>query len=133
MTANGQPDNPRASRYILKDFMNGKLLYPHAPPGIKHPEYHTWPERKKAYSTNRTVTPREARAVNSCSTTAIKIDKDFFSNVYAKGAVGKSTGIPANMRMEGVASSKPWKDENKHKNKKKKEKLRRVYAHLDQH
>lgn len=63
MTANGQPDNPRAARYILKDFINGRLLYAHAPPGISQNEYHTWPLRKKVISANRVATPREIRAV----------------------------------------------------------------------
>lgn len=70
MTANGQPDNPRAARYILKDFVNGKLLYCLAPPGVEQSEYHTWPEPKKtsqATSTNRILPPREARAINVCT------------------------------------------------------------------
>ncbi|OAA40283.1 GTP-binding domain, HSR1-related protein [Metarhizium rileyi] len=31
----GQPDEARASRYILKDYVNGKLLFVHPPPGIE--------------------------------------------------------------------------------------------------
>uniref|UniRef100_A0A803W049 Large subunit GTPase 1 homolog n=1 Tax=Ficedula albicollis TaxID=59894 RepID=A0A803W049_FICAL len=34
MTAHGQPDQPRSARYVLKDYVNGKLLYCHPPPGI---------------------------------------------------------------------------------------------------
>lgn len=64
MTANGQPDNPRAARYILKDFINGKLLYAHAPPGIEQTVYHTWPERQRNRSANSVLPPREARAIN---------------------------------------------------------------------
>lgn len=30
----GNPDESRASRYILKDYVNAKLLYSHPPPGI---------------------------------------------------------------------------------------------------
>ncbi|GAO17287.1 uncharacterized protein UV8b_03803 [Ustilaginoidea virens] len=30
----GQPDVARASRYVLKDYVNGKLLFVHPPPGI---------------------------------------------------------------------------------------------------
>ncbi|KAL0951443.1 hypothetical protein HGRIS_008132 [Hohenbuehelia grisea] len=30
----GNPDEARAARYILKDYVNGKLLYAHPPPGI---------------------------------------------------------------------------------------------------
>ena len=40
MTANGEPDNPRAARYVLKDFLNGKLLYCYAPPTIPQEEFH---------------------------------------------------------------------------------------------
>lgn len=64
MTANGQPDNARSARYILKDFVNGKLLYCLAPPGIKQSDYHMWPERKKSTAVNRVLPPREARAIN---------------------------------------------------------------------
>lgn len=64
MTANGQPDNPRAARYILKDFVNGKLLYCLAPPNVEQSEYHTWPETTKIHSANRVLPPREARAIN---------------------------------------------------------------------
>lgn len=66
MTANGQPDNSRAARYILKDFVNGKLLYCLSPPGINQPDYHTWPERKKLTSANRILPPKEMRAINVC-------------------------------------------------------------------
>ncbi|KAI5287607.1 hypothetical protein KEM52_001509 [Ascosphaera acerosa] len=33
-TGLGQPDESRAVRYILKDYVNGKLLYCHPPPGL---------------------------------------------------------------------------------------------------
>lgn len=44
MTANGEPDNSRAARYVLKDFVNGKLLYCNAPPGVNQKEFHTFKE-----------------------------------------------------------------------------------------
>lgn len=47
MTQNGQPDNPRSARYILKDFVKGKLLYCHAPPIHDQTQYHTFPVRTK--------------------------------------------------------------------------------------
>lgn len=34
MTHRGLPDNPRSSRHILKDFVNGKLLYCVPPPDV---------------------------------------------------------------------------------------------------
>lgn len=63
MTANGQPDNARAARYVLKDFMNGRLLYCHAPPNVEQDIYHTWPEKQKTGLENRVLPPREARAI----------------------------------------------------------------------
>ncbi|XP_075214716.1 nucleostemin 3 isoform X3 [Lycorma delicatula] len=47
MTQNGQPDNPRSSRYILKDFVNGNLLYCHAPPGVFQDDFHKFPPRRR--------------------------------------------------------------------------------------
>lgn len=47
MTQNGQPDNPRASRYILKDFVTGRLLYCFAPPGIPQEEFHKFKIKNK--------------------------------------------------------------------------------------
>ena len=35
----GMPDTSRAARYILKDYVNAKLLFAHAPPGIDSDEY----------------------------------------------------------------------------------------------
>ena len=46
MTQRGLPDNARSARYILKDFVNGKLLYCHSPPGVMQEEYHQFPDIK---------------------------------------------------------------------------------------
>ncbi|KAM4056150.1 50S ribosome-binding GTPase domain-containing protein [Hirsutella rhossiliensis] len=52
----GQPDESRAARYILKDYVNGKLLFVRPPPGIEdsrafnselYDEYHL-PEKRRA-------------------------------------------------------------------------------------
>lgn len=37
-TGLGQPDESRAARYVLKDYVNGKLLYCHPPPSTKKDE-----------------------------------------------------------------------------------------------
>lgn len=44
MTQRGLPDNARSSRYVLKDFVNGKLLFCHAPPGVNQEDYHQFPD-----------------------------------------------------------------------------------------
>lgn len=67
MTANGQPDNARAARYILKDFINGKLLFCNVPPNVPQDVYHTWPERqRKDQFENKVIPPRAARATRVC-------------------------------------------------------------------
>ncbi|CAG9840650.1 unnamed protein product [Diabrotica balteata] len=129
MTANGQPDNSRAARYILKDYVNGKLLYNYAPPTVNNKEYQIWPER------DNLKLPVQMKPYR---TTTKDIDKEFFKStvqsVHTKGISKIHTG---KTQSEGESTSevveKPWKQYNKHKNKGKKEKLRRVYAHLDQH
>lgn len=35
----GMPDTSRAARYILKDYVNAKLLYAHPPPGIESDDF----------------------------------------------------------------------------------------------
>lgn len=60
MTQNGQPDNARAARYILKDFVQGKLLYCVAPPGVDQDKYHTFKTREKKAPQ---LTPLAGRAI----------------------------------------------------------------------
>lgn len=47
-TGQGQPDESRAARYILKDYVNGKLLFCHPPPPLLPP---------KSQTTTSTTTP----------------------------------------------------------------------------
>lgn len=66
------------------------------------------------------------------------MDKEFFGGskgVHVKGKLGKAAGIPINSPNlpHNGALGKPWKILNKHANKKKGEKLRRIYSDLDQH
>lgn len=61
MTANGQPDQARAARYALKDYVNGRLRYCFAPPGIIQEEFHFFPERKNTEQTLTNLPPRQQR------------------------------------------------------------------------
>merc|ERR1712029_519473 len=40
MTAGGRPDQARAARIILKDYVGGRLLYCEAPPGHDQHQFH---------------------------------------------------------------------------------------------
>lgn len=133
MTQSGLPDNPRASRYILKDFVNGKLLYCVAPPGVDQKEYHTFPlppskTRRPLLTFDQ---PPQMRRAQNRKTTSRDIDRNFFQKVapqaHVKGRIGP--GMAGASGAESLsADSKPWK---KHHNSGKKEKLRRVYAEHD--
>ncbi|KAK7791762.1 hypothetical protein R5R35_012312 [Gryllus longicercus] len=122
MTANGQPDNPRASRYILKDFVTGKLLYCWAPPGYPEDDFNVFPERRKKQASDvpSAITPKNH--------TTKDLDSAFFNKssptVHTKGYKGSAVG-----KAQTGSGYKPWKDHSAKRNKH--VKLRKVYAHLD--
>lgn len=70
MTQNGQPDNPRASRYILKDFVTGQLLYCIAPPGESQEEFHIFKKKDKK-PPKLTIPAERAIRVSICFRTKI--------------------------------------------------------------
>lgn len=63
MTANGQPDQSRSARYVLKDYVCGKLLYCHAPPGVKQDDFHTFPARIRKEMEEEKLPARQQRAM----------------------------------------------------------------------
>nr|XP_033329259.1 large subunit GTPase 1 homolog [Megalopta genalis] len=147
MTQNGQPDNPRSARYVLKDFVNGKLLYCVAPLTLEQEKFHTFPPRRRNTPVNKHLPARTIRVNKGSKTSSEDVDKVFFqnnsSNVHTKGMIGRmhgvyrgsssDTGSVLGSMQSLLVEEKPWKKINKHSNKKKREKTRRLYAHLDQH
>ncbi|XP_038157624.1 large subunit GTPase 1 homolog [Cyprinodon tularosa] len=138
MTAHGQPDQPRSARYILKDYVNGKLLYCHPPPHINpedfQPRHGKFQKRDSENGDISAVTnrPQKIKRIENV------VDKNFFhqDNVRAltkgvKTIMGYKPGSgpvgPVSSQSEATGE-KPWK---KHSNRNKKEKLRRVTKHLD--
>ncbi|KAL1787973.1 large subunit GTPase 1-like [Sigmodon hispidus] len=138
MTAHGQPDQPRSARYILKDYVKGKLLYCHPPPGrdpVTFQYQHQQLLGDKTKCEEIRLQPsrnQKARQIEN------GVDKTFFhqENVRAltrgvQAVMGykPGSGLPttATVSAENVAG-KPWK---KHGNRNKKEKSRRLYKHLD--
>ncbi|KAG8445121.1 hypothetical protein GDO86_010043 [Hymenochirus boettgeri] len=138
MTSHGQPDQPRSARYILKDYVNGKLLYCHPPPGIEPSDFQ--PQFSKYRKENNGQTCEEVNVHSRRKTKQIEnvVDKNFFhqENVRAltKGVQTVMGYKPGSGRSQlhpplaDLASGKPWK---KHGNKNKKEKIRRINKHLD--
>ncbi|XP_076007489.1 large subunit GTPase 1 homolog [Genypterus blacodes] len=138
MTSHGQPDQSRSARYILKDYVCGKLLYCHPPPHINAEDFQ--PQHSKFQRDDEmdgdlsgaTNTQHKVRRIENT------VDKNFFhqENVRAlsKGVqsfMGYKPGSgpvgPGKANAEMV-EGKPWK---KHGNKNKKEKVRRLTKHLD--
>ncbi|XP_050453001.1 large subunit GTPase 1 homolog isoform X1 [Cataglyphis hispanica] len=145
MTQNGQPDNPRSARYLLKDFVNGKLLYCVAPPTFEQECFHAFPPRRRNLSANRHIPSRTARVNQGCGVTVNNLDRKFFrKDAHVKGRrgpvlqhsithAGSTVSLKESTDEQSDKVKKPWKIINKHVNKNKREKGRRLYAHLDQH
>lgn len=137
MTPRAVPDNPRAARYILKDFVNGKLLYCYAPPGVDQASYHHFEVKNpKTISESRGMTSLEKKVLGPQKPTAESIDKEFFaekwSQAHLKGPPGITDRVKGSL-VDGSTqslSAKPWKDHKGKRNKK--EKLKRIYKHLDE-
>ncbi|TMS20542.1 Large subunit GTPase 1-like protein [Larimichthys crocea] len=137
MTSHGQPDQPRSSRYILKDYVSGKLLYCHPPPHINPEDFQ--PQHKKFLNRDLdccdlSATPNKQKIKRIENV----VDKNFFhqENVRAltkgvQSVMGYKPGSgpvgPGKVGSE-VVVGKPWK---KHGNRNKKEKVRRLCKHLD--
>ncbi|XP_055301961.1 large subunit GTPase 1 homolog [Sitodiplosis mosellana] len=152
MTARGQPDQSRSARYVLKDYVNGRLLYCHAPPGYKQKDFHKYAPRIRLEKSEDQLTSQQQRAMRiDRSKTTKDIDKNFFEPAariaYIKGktnlahirglakenetASTGSTSVGGSMQSLNSVHlvEKPWR----HQKKEKREKLRKKFAHLDQH
>ncbi|XP_059612197.1 large subunit GTPase 1 homolog [Phlebotomus argentipes] len=139
MTANGQPDQSKGARYILKDFVNGRLLYAYAPPDLVQEEFHVFPERQRAVRTH--IPPQEKRAIRlpEAAMSEEEFNAIYFSNIPGE-ASSKGRKTMPHVRPLSASSStqsldsvhiagKSWKGGKKEK----KVKLRKQFAHLDQH
>ncbi|XP_024064906.1 large subunit GTPase 1 homolog isoform X2 [Terrapene carolina triunguis] len=137
MTAHGQPDQPRSARYVLKDYVSGKLLYCYPPPGIDPKDFQHRHERYTQHKAMQGNAEKSERNLNAKQIENV-VDKTFFhqENVRAltKGVQTVMGYKPGSGPVSLAASSsenvrgKPWK---KHGNKNKKEKVRRITKHLD--
>lgn len=131
MTQRGLPDTSRASRYILKHFVTGRLLFCYAPPNVPQLTFHKFELKTNTLATEQANDRKLLRMFEGNNLTCQDFDQDFFhgqsSSAHFKG---KTTTLEdANNRAQAIAAGeKPWK---KHNNRNKREKLRRVYAHLD--
>lgn len=147
MTPRGVPDAPRASRYILKDYVKGKLLYCEPPPGVDGKSFQDQ-DRVAKLEMTKPAWKKPPPQIKSA------VDSEFFEKRTGKAHSRGKLGVSDHVRVDtlqasarqleagspsplgavgGVASStsslassasgvvKPWK---KHNNRNKKEKLR---------
>ncbi|KAJ1087827.1 hypothetical protein NDU88_000990 [Pleurodeles waltl] len=138
MTAHGQPDQPRSARYVLKDYVTGKLLYCHPPPGIDASDFQPQHKSTSECKSMQTTTKMKPTGNEKAKQIENTVDKTFFhqENVRAltkgvQSVMGYKPGsgpVPSTGANAEPAAGKPWK---KHGNKNKKEKTRRLTKHLD--
>lgn len=138
MTPRGLPDNARSARYILKDFVDGKLLYCIAPPGIDQAEYHKFSHKTRARPAH--IPLKQQNLIKSDTVTAQEFNDRYFqqisSSAHSRGIHGvsgytrKSDYVhhSSNLTDSTQELSKPWRAQSK---RNKKQKLRKAFAHLD--
>lgn len=127
MTSHGIPDGSRSARYILKDYVKGKLLYCIAPPGEDEPLF-----QQMGHKLQKLIEfeNKKSKGKDKAPKQVNEVDKDFFKQqhvrVFTRGilrgpmALGGDGGEATS---ETAVPYKPWK---KHHNKNKREKLRRL-------
>ncbi|ODN00695.1 Large subunit GTPase 1 [Orchesella cincta] len=139
MTVRGIPDSSRAARIVLKDYVNGKLHFCLAPPSVPQEEFQA--SLLDGQNLNPYIEDNEGELIEpvqqrppTLRTVNVenRLDNNFFApataGVHYKGKHCVSSGLTAAGSSEGGSVDKPWR---KHNNKNKREKLRRVYRHLD--
>ncbi|XP_028925476.1 large subunit GTPase 1 homolog isoform X1 [Ornithorhynchus anatinus] len=140
MTSHGQPDQPRSARYLLKDYVSGKLLYCHPPPGIDPVDFQPQHQHIRLAKNRSRQGQVEMQPERNQKAKQIEnvVDRTFFhqENVQAlmkgvRNVMGYRPGsgmVPAATVDADRGGGKPWK---KHGNRNKKEKIRRINKHLD--
>ncbi|KAI1296933.1 Large subunit GTPase 1 -like protein [Halotydeus destructor] len=128
MSVRGLPDNPRSARYILKDFVNGKLLYCNAPPGVDQKTFHKYPEKKHQ---SKEMTVKQRRIMDPKPSSVEFNRRHFALQNVASHSRGEVTSHIGTLQYQNGLGSLPPKSYNKHKNKGKREKSRRTYSDLD--
>lgn len=127
MTSHGVPDVSRSARYVLKDYVKGKLLFCTAPPGEDETLFQQMGHKHQKlieFESNKTQTKHVASKQGLHG-----IDKDFFNQehvrVFTRGVISSpmTHGVGASEATGSAVPYKPWK---KHRKKDKKEKLRRL-------
>lgn len=73
MTHKGIPDGSRAARLILKDYVNGKLLYCYPPPGYDSEEFQQYSTRFNIDETEESLEDIDEENPSSETTSKVEI------------------------------------------------------------
>lgn len=143
MTARGLPDVSRASRVICKDYINGKILHCEPPPNVDRKLYYNCSKLAEAMKKIELkmqdpkyalkITERQRRLMKQAKGTDIT-SKDFDAQYFLAKTEGYHIkGLPGIGNLtQPVGKFSELKMAKREKKHKKKEKLRRVYKHLDE-
>lgn len=94
----GEPDEARAARYVLKDYVNAKLLYCHSPPDVDSDEFNT--------SSNRLAIARlQKLGKKKAPTTRVGKDADSFIPSAASQSSGASTPSGQSQAQSGKSQA----------------------------
>ncbi len=142
MNHKGMPDVSRSARLMLKDYVNGKLLYCYPPPGIESTSFqdHKYEQSKEVKYFEKTRKLKLQAAKKGVQQTSF--DREFFVQLNVRalskgGVVGahrsnkvaKVKGCDLNASLDSQLDNKTWK---KHFKKKAGQgKLRRATSHFD--
>ncbi|KAI0720012.1 P-loop containing nucleoside triphosphate hydrolase protein [Cerioporus squamosus] len=103
----GNPDEARAARYILKDYVNAKLLYCHPPPGISEDDFN---EETRQIALQRAIGKKRAP-----TTRVVKNADTFIAAVAPDGSTPLGTHSNKSRRLDqdffasnGTLSSRPF-------------------------
>jgi large subunit GTPase 1 len=127
MSSSGIPDCSRAARLILKDVVSGKLRWIAAPPGIPQEEFDKYsfdslPEKKQATRTESLLLEQleKRNLLVGHESSGKRVDKFFFKQDEGTVHVQNRSRLPTVDEKGRIRLKKG-----------KKEKLRRVYRHMD--
>ncbi|CAJ0592957.1 unnamed protein product [Cylicocyclus nassatus] len=133
MSAAGVPDCSRAARFLIKDVVAGKLRWVACPPGVDQEEFnsHLYPaDAEKSGSGRVQLEQLERRGLLEGEGAANReLDARFFEEekgaAHIKCSKHNKSALPTGTTVDPTLAEK---NDKRHFNKNKKEKLRRVYV-----
>jgi large subunit GTPase 1 len=139
----GVPDASRAARLLIKDVTSGKLKWIAAPPGVDQGDFNntTYPPRVEGERERGGIALEQMikrRLVDSARVNDNRVNAQFFdtgeSRAHIVTAMSEKSAASIASTAASISDSTMSladKSSKKHKNRHKKEKLRRVYTDLN--